>query len=369
MKEKEQNKTKKSKIFLMFMILYVSIWMVAIAFASDWVWDKAMAYQSGYDAAKAASQPELFMEKLTAEIDADKLLEWLGESKTFSASNYTNSDEYLKYFESIIGEKKIEYVATDSTNVYDITADNRIIATVRIGSNNIFDDYNFSGWKLLTADVVPYMYDALGKTIITDKNDVVYINGKLLTEEYIVKEKTPAMGDYMTGITGDEYGSYVYKVDGFLVEPDILVVDKNGQTVENTSVESDLAEFVSDEPVMEEATRQRVSETFYAYFQHMNKLKTFDEIKAYLQQGTDTYNLIEDTQMSIEWVTPAKSIAVVEEVIDEYYEYGDSYFSCNVYINMLKEYGYTSKNEYFNATVLFKKVDGQWYWDTFILNN
>lgn len=366
---KENKKKRKSKIFLLFMILYISIWLVAIVFAADWVWDKAKAYQDGYDRAKAASQPELFMDSVVEDVDAEKLFEWLGANETFTVSAYTNTDEYLKYFESMLGDKKIEYEATDTNNVYDIKAGSRTIATVRIVSNNVFDEYNFSGWKLYSADVVPYMYDALRKTIIADKNYEVYINGKLLTGDYVIKEKSPSLGDYMAQITDEEYGSYVYKVDGFLVEPEILVLDKNGNKIENTSEEGDLAEYVSETPVMEESVKTRISETFLAYFEHMNKLKTFDEMKVYLKEGTDTYTLIEDTQQSIEWVTPVKSITVVDEVIEEYYEFGDTYFSCNVYINVLKDYGYTSKNEYFNATVLFKKVDGQWYWDTFILNS
>lgn len=362
-------KKKKNRIFLLCMLLYVALWAIAIVFVSDWVWDKAQAYQDGYDAAKLASQPEIFMNEFIKEVDSSKLVEWLGDNTTFTASEYTNIDEYAKYFDSIIGNKEIVYESTDVKNVYNVMVGRRVIASVRITSDNVFDKYNFSGWKLMNADVMSYIYDAFNKTIIADKNYDVYVNGKLLTDEYIVKEKDTELDDYMTGITGEEYGAEIYKVDGFLVEPEIYAVDKDGNIIENTSEAIDLAEFLNVErPVMAEALVQRVTDTFYMYFEHMGKLKTFDEMKAYLISDTSVYDLIESAQRSMEWVTPARSISFEELVIDEYVEYTPTYFACNVYINVLKNYGYTTKNEYFDAKVLFRKVGDQWYWDSFILN-
>ncbi len=362
-------KKKKNRIFLWLMLLYVTLWAVAIVFATNWVWEKAWSYQNGYDAAKQASQPEVYMDELIKEINAEKLVEWLGENTTFTASEYTSIDEYQKYFENIIKDKEITYEKTDAKSVYNIKVGRKTIASVRIASDNRFDKYNFSGWKFLSADVMPYIYDAFNKTIIADKNYDVYVNGKLLTEDYIVKEKGPELGSYMTEITGEEYGADIYKVDGFLVEPEIYAVDSEGNRIENTSEAMDLAEFVEkEEVVMDEALKQRVSETLLVYFEHLNKLKTFEDMKEYLLYGTNVYKLIEEAQRSMEWTTPAVSISVEEQVIGDYVKYSETYFSCNVYLNVLKNYGYTTKNEYFDAVVLFRKEGDQWYWDSFKLN-
>ncbi len=370
MKEKEQNtKKRKSKLFILFMFLYVCIWAAAILLIDEWIWDKAQAYQTRYDTAKAGSQPKVFMDEFIKEVDAKKLVEWLNQDGDYAVSEYTVVDEYEKYFSDIIGEEIIIYEETEIKNTYDVRVGEKTLAQVKIVSNNTYDEFGFSGWEFSDAEVLSYMGQTFSKTIVADKNYDVYVNDMKLTEEYIVKEKTTVMGEYMSGITGGIYGTNVYKIEGFLVEPDIYAIDKNGVKQENTSVEIDMAEYIDrSENVMDDATRSRVSETFYVYFEHMNKLKKYEDMKKYLVSGTDAYDLIASAEKSLEWVTPVKSITIVEEVIDEYVVYSDTYFSCSVYMNVQKDYGYITKNEYFDATVLFKKVGDQWYWDTFILN-
>ena len=351
------------------MILYASIWCAATAYAMSWVWDKAQIYQMNYDAALANSQPEVFMDEFIKTVDVQVLTKWLADDGNCSISSYSGEDEYRKYFEQLIGNKQIVYEKSNLINTYDLLVDGRTIATVKIGSNNEYDEYNFTGWKLLDTEVLSYMYGTFNKTIVVDKNYTVYINGKELTDDYRIKEKVTDIGQHVSAITGELYGTDIFKVDGFLVEPEIYAVDKNGNRVQNTSMEIDMAEFIDrDVAQMESDKLTRVSNTFHMYFQHMNKLKKYDEMKTYLISGTDAFDLISSAQKSIEWVTPVKKIEFVEEKITDYVLYNESYFSCNVYINVQKDYGYTTKNEYFDATVLFKKVNNQWYWDTFMLN-
>lgn len=351
------------------MILYACIWISATVYAMGWVWDKAQIYQMNYDDAKANSQPEVFMDEFIKTVDANMLTKWLADDGNCSISAYSGEDEYKMYFEQIVGDKEITYEKSDLKNTYDLFAGTKKIATIKICSNNLYDEFNFTGWKLMDTEVLSYMYGTFNKTIVSDKNYTVYINGKELTDEYRIKEKVTNMGQHVSAITGQLYGTDIFKVDGFLVEPEIYAVDKNGNRVQNTSMEIDMAEFV-DRSVkqMETDKLNRVSSTFHMYFEHMNKLKKYDQMKSYLVSGTDAFDLISSAQKSIEWVTPVKKIEFVEEKITDYVLYNESYFSCNVYINVLKDYGYTTKNEYFDATVLFIKVNNQWYWDTFMLN-
>lgn len=368
MKEKKE-KTRKSKLFALFMILYVCIWLVGIVYAADWVWEMAKEYQQDYEDAKAGSQPEVFMKNLIKEIDVKLLAQWLAEDGEFAISEYSNEDDFERYFGQLIGGKELTYCESDTKNIYEIKVNDLTIAKVKIGSDNVLNEYNFTGWKLVDADVMSYMYDTFSKTIVADKNYTVYVNGSQISEECLIKENVTVMGKYMTGLTGELYGTNIYKIEGFLVEPYIYAVDKNGNKVENTSDELDMAEYVNKDVLGIEATRRkRVEDTFFAYFEHMNKLKKYDEMKAFLVEGTDVYELIASAQKSLEWVVPVKKITIEEQVIDEYAEYGDSYFSCNVYMNVLKDYGYITKNEYFDAVVLFKKVNKEWYIDSFILN-
>lgn len=351
------------------MLFYISLWLAATAIVDGKIWDMASGYQSEYDTAKANSEPHIFMDEFIKTIDATLLTEWLRSDGVCDVSEYSSPAEYTKYFENILRNDEISYKESDVANVYDIYSGNEVVASVRIGSNNVFDKFNFSGWKFLNAKVIPYMYDTFNKTIVVDKNYSVTINGKELSKDYIVKEKSTAMGEYMTGITGVLYGTYVYKIEGFLVEPEIIVVDKNGNKVENTSEAIDMAEFLSfDKNSMDSGKIQRVKDTFLMYFEHMNKMKTFEEMEAYLVKDTDAYELIKSAQKSLEWVTPVKKIEIVEQKIEDYVLYNENYFSCNLYMNVEKNYGYTTKNEYFDACVLFKKVDGQWYIDLFMLN-
>lgn len=374
MKKKEQlieqqNIKRKSKLFLLFMILYVSIWFVAIVYVADWIWENAAIYQEEYDEAKANSKPEVFMNKLVREIDVMTLNKWLKEDGEYAISSYSNTDDYERYFGQLIGGKELFYEKTDTKNIYEIKTDDFTIAKVKIASDNTYNEYNFTGWRLVDADVMSYMFDTFNKTIVADKNYTVYVNGTEVTEEYLIKENVTVMGKYMTGITGELYGTDIYKIKGFLVEPYIYAVDKNGNRIENTSDELDMAEYINKDVLGIEATRRkRVEDTFFAYFEHMNKLRKYEEMKPYLVLGTGFYDLIESAQKSLEWVVPVKKITIEEQVIDEYEEYGDSYFSCNVYLNVLKDYGYTTKNEFFDAIVLFKKVNKEWYIDSFILN-
>lgn len=366
MKEKKQ---RKSKIFILFMVLYVCLWISATAYASGWVWDQAMNYQERYDTAKKNSQPELFMDEFVKSVDAKKLTEWMEEDGSCNISSYSAEGEYENYFEKIIGNKDISYEKTDVKNMYKLKAGSRTIAEVKIGSNNEFDEFNFSGWKFIDAEVLSFMYETFSKTIVADKNYKVYVNGKELTKEYKIREKVTAMGQHVSSITGELYGTDIYKIEGFLVEPEIYAVDKNGNKVQNTSVEIDMAEFVKDEVSQIDFDKKgRVTDTLYMYFEHMNKLKKYEDMKTYLLAGTDVFDLIASAQQSIKWVTPVKKITFVEEDISDYVLYNDTYFSCNVYLNVQKDYGYTIKNEYFDAVVLFKKVNNQWYWDTFMLN-
>ncbi len=368
MKEKKQS-TRKSKLFALFMILYICIWLVGIVYAVDWVWELAQDYQEEYDDAKANSQPEVFMNALVKEINVEKLTKWLAEDGEYAISEYSGEDDFERYFGQLIGGKELTYCETDTKNIYEIKAKDFTIAKVKIAPDNVLNEYNFTGWKLVDADVMSYMYDTFNKTIVADKNYTVYVNGSQISDECLIKENVTVMAKYMTQLTGQLYGTNIYKIKGFFVEPYIYAVDKNGNKIENTSDELDMAEFINRDVLGIEATkRKRVEDTFFAYFEHMNKLKKYDEMKAFLVPETAVYDLIASAQKSLEWVVPVKKITIEEQVIDDYAEYGDSYFSCNVYMNVLKDYGYTTKNEYFDAVVLFKKVNKEWYIDSFILN-
>ncbi len=367
MKEKKE-KQKKNKIFLLLMILYISIWLVAIVIVADMAWDKAYIYQSNYDNAKKESIPERFMDDLVGDVDARTLSKWLSQDGEYKLSLYSNLDEYEMYFEQLISGHDMTYRLTDEKNIYELLAGDNVIARVKIASDNIYNEYNFTGWRLVDADVLSYMRDTFSKTIVVDKSYSVYINERELTSDYRISENVTPMQKYMSTAMRQEYGYDTYEVDGFLVEPDIYVVDKNGDRVENSSSDSDRVEYLR--PATKDFDlnkRSFVINTFYVYFEHMNKLKTLEDIEPYFLKGTNAYSLIEAAQKSLEWVVPVKKITIEKYTIDNYEEYASNFFSCDVYMSVIKDYGYTTKNENFNAEVLFKKVNNKWYLDTFIL--
>lgn len=358
---------KKSKLKYL-MLAYVVIWIIAIVLIDRWIWNTAEEYQNKYDTAKALSVPELFMDKFISEVNEDTFAGWLCE-EGYSVSELAVSDEYNKYYSNIINGESITYEAGEEKNTYYIYAGEIVIGKVKIANDNTYDEFGFSGWEVKNIDVISYVGEKLEKTIVAEAGYDIYVNGKKLSDDYVIKVKETPMQAYMTGITGENYSIKIYHINNFLVEPQIQALDKAGNNIKNTSEEYDMLQFVSTKAAaMDDVLKKRVSETFHTYFEHLNKLNTYDDMKKYLVSGTDAYELIKNAQKSLTWVVPVKQLIIEEERIDNYTVYNDSYFSCKVYMNVRKNYGYAVKNEYFDATVLFRKINGIWYWDTFILN-
>jgi hypothetical protein len=97
--------------------------------------------------------------------------------------------------------------------------------------------------------------------------------------------------------------------------------------------------------------------------------RTFAEVAAFLEYGSNAYAVVQDVQATIYWGWTPDTVDILSQNIKDCVRYGDRYFACTYEgkIYKFEEGAMESGEEEFNYRLLFHKVDGKWFLNYFVL--
>lgn len=248
---------------------------------------------------------------------------------------FEGKDVFVAYMEQLVGETELSWVETSTglsgNKKYFIKLGQDSIASFLLQS----EDDPITGlprWELGDVDVFFQRMD--GVTILIQEGQTAFVNGVELDSGYTIQVDSTLSGAYLpAGVYG--HHSYTQQLSGLLMEPEVTVVDENGEQVPVT-YDPDADVYRTDSPAYADElpgdARSSVEEAVRAYAGYRIGEIELSELTRHFDRTTDVYQLLRETEPL------AREDAVFEfvgETLTDYHQYSDELFSIRVKLDFL----------------------------------
>lgn len=317
---------KSKKGIILFLCLYVAM-VVLVLVALCGLMTPLRQRLAEYEAAQLQNKCTQVFEELFADPDWKMLYDLSGTEDTL----YEGRDAYAAYMEAKVGSKELTssetYTGLSGTHKYNVYfGDEKVAAFTLTGGADSPAD--IPQWTL---DTVELFFERTESVTVEKKPEhTVYINGVALDDSFTIHTTaTKAEGYLPEGVHG--YRMDLQYIDGLLVQPEVLVLDENGEAV---AVEQDSESGIytlqlPDAAEMTEAEKTLVRNAATADAQFaMGGIKA-TELQKYFDPDSQVYADIVGNPIFIQ---SNKGFSVDESSVEvsEYYRYSDDLFSANV---------------------------------------
>lgn len=372
-KKKKKISAGKRK-FRRFLRIYASILGIATLVVCIIVWVKLKNYQESYDDSKSKHSPDRFMEEFVENLDYEKIIGYVKNYGINVETGINPKENHAAYFAACVAtdgagyDKNEKY--TSAMPVYNVYAGDTRIAVLSLKAEGKSDSFGFHDWKVRDMAFDTNEIDYVTTTVNVNEGTVLKYNGQVVGEEY----KTASTDDDAIRTKVKALGASVPAVETYVIKDtfgnkNITATDSEGN-VYTAFVEGNTYDFTGTKGgKAPEDIEQRVFETIDSYILTIYNHKSFEETAAYIEYDSDAYRLIKDVLASVVWGWTPETVDVLEQNVTDYVAYGDNLFSCSYYGKIYK-YGEgksESGEETFNYRLIFKKYDGKWYLNYFII--
>lgn len=375
---RKKNKKEVSigqKRFRLGLKIYTGVLAFAILVVCIIVWNKLSKYQDRYDKAKAEGNPDIYAEEFIQGLSYDSLLDYIKEYGLNVKGEFDYEAEHAEYFSEMIKKNEASFVRSEKFKsalpVYDIMSGDTRVAVISLKSLGKSDDFGFHKWQLkeIAFDTEVIEYNDV-KIIVPGGAKVTYDGNELSEENKITSSvKKDPVKDYAISLGATDYVTESYLVKNNIGTADIKVTDVNGNVI-NAVADGNVYDYTleSNKTFLEEVT-PRVYDTMNAYIYNMYNHRTFSEVAAFLEYGSNAYAVVQDVQATIYWGWTPDTVDILSQNIKECVQYGDRYFACTYEgkIYKFEEGAMESGEEEFNYRLLFHKIDGKWFLNYFVL--
>lgn len=252
----KQEKKKRRWIFPLILVLYAAAFLGATHYGLEWFWD----YMDAYEQSRPHIALDAYEEKLNAEYVADACGELIDQ-----IDHHVQSKESCRQvlLDALTGEltcAKKTRESTEDKHIYAILCGKKVVGTMemeRIGE----DLMGFTPW-VVTKDAFDLSYlitEPVGVTVPSDFH--VYVNGNLLTEDYITED------NIHYAQLEEFYGTYslphkvTYQAGPFLGPSEMKVTDPAGNEVSAEALE-DMSKYISNCSDDEVAALDTIADAF-----------------------------------------------------------------------------------------------------------
>lgn len=378
-KEKKEKKTKKAKRgptagTVVFYTLYF-LMVLGICGAFYYVYGVAENFLADYQASDPTSKSEEVFQEFFADPDWAELYVLAGIQDTA----YEGTDAFVAYMENKVGNTELIYMETSN----GLSPDKKY--NLKLGDENIGfflmkgENTDFSLLKgenigkylrKQTADVFPHwelagvelFYSRL-EDVTIDKmaGHTVYVNGVALDDSFTVRSTYTVAEEYLPDDVSGLRTETQY-ISGFLVEPQITVLDENGQPVDVVyDAEKDVYSAIpQDTPsntisAEEENVVIKAGETYALY---MIEKAFADDLLKYYDKNSNVYQAITKMRM---WMQNCNGYDFANESVTNYYRYSDTLFSAKVHMDLnVTRTNNTVKTYTVDTTLFFEYQKGSW---------
>lgn len=358
--------TKKRSIFWIIFGIYTMFLIVVAIVINVKVWDALEIYQKDYESAQKAANPDLIMPELMALYAAHQLGEIAQEGWADEISTYEMESNVSSYVEGHTLGKIVSYKRNDKFSdrkpVYDIYSGDDLIGMVTLKQKSESDDFGFHLCELKEAIAFVEQPQTVGVTIEVLDTDKIVINGKELTDEYVIGESklSSMMGDQATALTGKEYRMQAYQIDGFLEVPTIEVY-RNGTEIECVRAEGYDYDYISFAPqTLAGEVEDLVLAASEAYIMNTNQWANFKTIAQYIEASSKAYQTVKSVQSGLAWAGKPDKIEIQEAVAMDYVQYSEDVFTVKTSSKVYRLYRDVEYQEEVSYEWLYVKIGDTW---------
>ena len=285
-----------------------------------------------------ASQPDAKSQEIFLELFENPDWSALYTRGGLKDTEFEGKEAYVRYMEAKVGNEKLTYSMTSAGlsggQKYIVRLGSEKVATFTI-KNHATGELDIPDWKLEALEIMEYpRYRAV--TVETQSGRTVSVNGIPLSDAYVVKTVSSAVESYLPeGIHGPS--SATLYADGFLVDPDVLVVDAQGDPVEMiydpatcTYSEAVETQTFAEIPQAEKTALETATKAYGRAMIGANK----SEWKRLFVKDTEIYKNINGLIANNSFFKGYTSFGFTEAVISEYCRYTDTLFSAKIQMTL-----------------------------------
>lgn len=365
---------KRRFTFGKFLWIYVGLWVVLTVVVSTKLWNVFADYQSEYEVAEAAANPDLVMDEELVRFDEKHILNYAKEAIA-KVGSYEIPERAEEYVTAIVKGKKVSYQRaenfTDRKPKYDIYADDKWIGTVRMKQEAQSDSF---GFHMCTVDEVEAFIEEIPLQEVCVQalaEDTVYINGIEVSQEYVTErvQSNSAMSKKAAELTGVSYETLTYVVGGLMQTPKVEMTQQNEMIILETN-ENGIYEAIclADEAFVEQM-QEYVLEAGKAYILNTNQMLAFQKVTPYLKQGSKAYETVKSVQSGLTWAGKPDEFEIVDAQIKELVQYSENVFTVKTYYEIHRLYRDVAYEESMTFEWLYVKNNGKWVIEDFALAN
>lgn len=370
-KEQERKLRKGRRLYIVFMVW----WAVVLIAAGIWLWRYTGRCLVDYEKSQPENNAERLLGEFVAKVRdgsiANELKEF-SESEDWKLPGDFQSETIIKeqYLEKLAGVKnftckKNEKSYSTTNPVYDILGDNEVVARMRMISYNprkILAILEVCDWKIDSINaVIEGEYDTKDYLYTVPTDYKVSVNGKELTEQYVVKRtEVPKELEFV-----QEYisipSSVTYQVCDLLNDPVVVITDAEGNAVDAAKDENGCIAVTSEPKTGIEPPQERYDLALKTAKKWMDFVtndlsgsnRGLAEIRTYLLKDSFFYNKAEEYAKGID-ITFVSSHSIenpeyTEMEVTDYTEYTDECFS--IHIHFVKHMKLTKNGKHVTSTM------------------
>ena len=362
-KEKKAKKGKKKKGIRVGTVIFYLLYLMLIGAAAYGI-HYGLGLLNDWLTVYEASQPDTRSQEIFDEIFANPDWGKIYDMAGLEGTQFEGKDAYVTYMQAKVGDSKLTYSKTSAGlsggQKYIVKLGDEKVATFTM-QNPVVGELEIPEWSLDKVEAGFFTRNE-DVTILTQPGRTVTLNGVPLDESYVVKTTASVVDSYLPEGTHGQRTATLY-AKGFLVAPEVVVIDENGAVVAlqydeatNTYSEGELAKPATAE--ISESEKTALLDATYAYCRHMIGAKG-----ANLNKHFDTKSAIYKTITKNElWFKGYARYDFSDYTIAEYHRYTEDLFSARIQIT-LNTYRNDGSLKAFpvNTTVFLQKgEDGQW---------
>lgn len=374
---RRRRRKKKGSPFKLFLLSYAGMWLVLTIVLCSVLWKNLSAYQNSYNEAEAAGRPELAIDEVMGLFEQDNIKQLIAENEPEILSRFESLEDYEQFYYDFIKGKSLSYVKNDqlyndARPVYDIYADNMLLAMVSLKAKGEKDSFGFNKWEIRDIAISENYYEYHDVYLKVMDDMTVYINGIEVGEPEYVRGGVieNSITDMAYELTGVSFGYKVYYACDMIKEPVISVKDAGGNDVTDKYVVDENGLMNYETTASEEFTAsvyERVKEFCETYVRHIYRKASVDAVAGMMEDGSQAEKLLYNAQSTLAWAWVPDNVEILDEAYDDFFYYDENYFSCRSTMHIRKSDENTVEDEEFVCRWLFKLVNGIWQVTYFVL--
>ena len=285
-----------------------------------------------------ASQPDTKSQEIFQEIFADPDWAALYDRCGLEGTEFEGKEAYVRYMENKVGDAELTYSMTSAGlsggQKYIVRLGEEKLGTFTI-QNTVTGELEIPDWQLENIELLNYPR-VQNVTVVTQPGRTVTVNGVPLDESYVVKTVSSLVESYLPeGIHGPS--SATLYADGFLVAPEVLVIDVEGNLVEMTydAATCTYSESAQEQTFSEipEAEKNALIEATHAYSKALIGANKSAWKKLFVKD-TEIYKNINGLVANDSFFKGYTSFGFTDAVVSEYCRYTDDFFSAKIQLTL-----------------------------------